>query len=195
MEALSVCPSVSPSGCHLPIASRWAGSEKNILLIPLRWGGGPLAQRVVEGRVRPDKPGRSVKRARQLRREMSLPEVKLWQILRTSPSGHRFRRQHPAGPFVLDFFCARANLAIEIDGFSHDTGDRPMRDEKRDAWLRDRRIDTLRIPATDVLRDGIEVAGTIVQVVEERLARFGKTPPSALRAATSPSQVDGEEES
>jgi very-short-patch-repair endonuclease len=125
---------------------------------------------------------------------MSLPEVKLWQILRTSPNGHRFRRQHPAGLFVLDFFCARANLAIEIDGFSHDTGDRPRRDENRDAWLRDLRIDTLRIPAADVLRDAIEVAGAIVRVVEERLARFGKeAPPSALRAATSPSQVDGED--
>jgi very-short-patch-repair endonuclease len=145
--------------------------------------------------MRPDKPAKSVKRARRLRREMSLPEVRLWQLLRTSPGGHRFRRQHPAGPFVLDFFCARANLAIEIDGFSHDTGDRPMRDEARDAWLRERRIDTLRIPAADVLRDAVEVADAIAQVVEERLVSFGKAPPSALRAATSPSQVDGEDKS
>jgi very-short-patch-repair endonuclease len=145
--------------------------------------------------MRPDKPGATVRRAKRLRREMSLPEVKLWQILRTLPGGHRFRRQHPAGPFVLDFFCARANLAIEIDGFSHETGDRPMRDEARDAWLRERRIDTLRIPAADVLRDAAEVTEAIVQVVGERLALFGKAPPSALGAATSPSQVDGEEKS
>jgi very-short-patch-repair endonuclease len=125
---------------------------------------------------------------------MSLPEVKLWQILRTSPNGHRFRRRHPAGPFVLDFFCARTNLAIEIDGFAHETAGRAARDENRDAWLRDLRIDTVRIPAADVLRDAADVAGAIVQVVEERLARFGKeAPPSALRAATSPSQVDGED--
>jgi very-short-patch-repair endonuclease len=144
--------------------------------------------------MRPDKPAKSIKRARQLRRNLSLPEVQLWQLLRTSPGGHRFRRQHPAGPFVLDFFCARANLAIEIDGFSHDIGDRPMRDEARDAWLRERRIDTLRIAAADVLRDAVEVADAIVQAVEERLILFGKAPPSALRAATSPSpsQVDGE---
>ena len=165
----------------------------NILLIASRWGGGPLAKRVVEGLMRPDKPARAVKRARKLRREMSLPEVKLWQILRTSPGGHRFRRQHPAGPFVLDFFCARANLAIEIDGFAHETGDRPARDAARDVWLRERRIDTLRIPATDVLRDAGEMAGAIVGMVEERLARFGKAPPSALRADISPSQVDGED--
>ena len=144
--------------------------------------------------MRPDKPAKSVKRARRLRREMSLPEVGLWQVLRTSPGGHRFRRQHPAGPFVLDFFCARANLAIEIDGFAHETGDRPARDAARDAWLRERRIDTLRIPAADVLRDAGETASAIVALVEERLARFGMAPPSAaVAAATSPSQVDGEE--
>jgi very-short-patch-repair endonuclease len=125
---------------------------------------------------------------------MSLPEVQLWQILRASPHGHRFRRQHPAGPFILDFFCARANLAIEIDGFSHDTGDRPERDDQRDAWLLTRRIDTLRLPAADVLRDATGVAEAIVRVVDERLERFGKAPPSALRAATSPSQVDGEDD-
>jgi len=94
---------------------------------------------------------------------------------------------------VLDFFCARANLAIEIDGFAHDTGDRPERDARRDAWLRDRRIDTLRVLATDVLRDTAQVVEAIVAVVDERLALFGKAPPSPLRAATSPSQVDGEE--
>ena len=145
--------------------------------------------------MRPDKPAKSVKRARGFRRELSLPEVQLWQLLRTSPNGHRFRRQHPAGPFVLDFFCARANLAIEIDGYSHDTADRPARDQRRDEWLRARRIDTWRIPASEVLRDATEVAGAIVQVVEDRLALFGKAPPSALRAATSPSQVDREEPS
>jgi very-short-patch-repair endonuclease len=143
--------------------------------------------------MRPEKPARSVKNARRLRRELTLPEARLWQMLRTSPGGHRFRRQHPAGPFVLDFFCARANLAIEIDGFAHDTGERPARDAGRDAWLHERRIGTLRIPAADVLRDAAQVADEIVACVAERLAQFGKAPPSALRAATSPSQVDGED--
>jgi very-short-patch-repair endonuclease len=143
--------------------------------------------------MRPRKSAYSVKRAKRLRRELSPPGIMLWQILRLSPGGHRFRRQHPAGPFVLDFFCARANLAIEIDGFAHETGNRPQRDERRDAWLRERKIDTLRIPAVDVFRDAEEVAEAIVRFVEGRLALFGKAPPSALRAVTSPSQVDGED--
>ena len=143
--------------------------------------------------MRPTKPGATVKRAKGLRRDLTLPEIKLWQILRTSPAGHRFRRQHPAGPYVLDFFCARANLAIEIDGAAHDMSNRPARDAARDAWLKERRIDTLRIPAADVLHDAADVAEAIVRMVEERLARFGKAPPPALRAATSPSQVDRED--
>jgi very-short-patch-repair endonuclease len=143
--------------------------------------------------MRPEKPRSSVKRAKRLRRELTKPELMLWQILRSSPNGHKFRKQHPAGPFVLDFFCARANLAIEADGFAHDTGDRPERDARRDAWLAVRRIDTIRIPAVDVLNDAVEVAGAIVATVEDRLGSFGKAPPSSLRDATSPSQVDGEE--
>jgi very-short-patch-repair endonuclease len=123
---------------------------------------------------------------------MSLPEVLLWKHLRGSPDGIRFRNQHAAGNYILDFFCARANLAIEIDGFSHDTGDRPERDLCRDAWLAEHRIDTVRIAAREVLADPVQVAEAILALVKERLERFGKAPPSRLRRATSPSQVDGE---
>ena len=143
--------------------------------------------------VRPTKPTATVRRAKKLRRELTKPEVMLWQILRTSPSGHKFRKQHPAGPYDLDFFCARANLAIEVDGMSHDMGDRPERDVRRDEYLTRYRIDTLRIPARDVLADVVAVANMILLTVSDRMERFGKAPPSALWAATSPSQVDGEE--
>jgi very-short-patch-repair endonuclease len=122
-----------------------------------------------------------------------MPEAMLWQVLRSSPNGHKFRKQHPAGPFILDFFCASANLAIEVDGIAHDMGDRPARDEERDYWLKSHRIDTLRIPAADILRDLIGVAESIIAIVNERKKSFGKAPPSSLRDATSPSQVDGEE--
>ena len=144
--------------------------------------------------MRPEKPAKSVHRARKFRRDLSLPEAMLWQFLRASPSGYKFRNQHPAAPYVLDFFCARANLAIEIDGIAHDIGDRPDRDERRDQFLREHRIDTLRIPARDVLDSVESVAQSIVEIIESRLAAFGKAPPSSLRDATSPSQVDGEDQ-
>jgi very-short-patch-repair endonuclease len=96
-------------------------------------------------------------RARNQRRKMSLPEVLLWQQLRKKPDGVQFRRQHPAGPYVLDFFCATANLAVEVDGESHNYGDRPARDLARDQWLSDQGVRTLRVPATEVLKnlDGV----------------------------------------
>jgi very-short-patch-repair endonuclease len=96
-------------------------------------------------------------RARKLRRKMSLPEVLLWQQLRNEPEGVQFRRQHPAGPYVLDFFCATANVAVEIDGEAHNSRDRPERDLRRDSWLSDRGVRVLRIPAVEVLKnlDGV----------------------------------------
>ena len=144
---------------------------------------------------RPDKPLETVRRAKALRREMSLPEGLLWQHLRGRPCGLKFRKQHPAGGYVLDFFCARANLAIEIDGIAHGMGDRPQRDARRDNWLRDHRIDTIRFPASDVLRDPIAIAESVVAHALNRIASFAKAPPSSLRDATSPSQVDGENRS
>src|SRR5690606_33053070 len=90
---------------------------------------------------------------RELRRAMSLPEGALWQVLRTRPGGLKFRRQHPMGPFVLDFYCPAAKLAIEVDGAAHDMGDNPERDARRDAWLKEKGIRTLRVTAADVLED------------------------------------------
>jgi very-short-patch-repair endonuclease len=143
---------------------------------------------------RPRKPGRSVKRAKALRRKLTLPEAMLWRHLKGSPNGIRFRKQHPADDYILDFFCARANLAIEVDGMVHDMGDRPARDEARDAWLERHRIATLRIAASEVLADSVAVAEAIVAYVEERMRELGKAPPSdADASATSPSQVDGED--
>ena len=91
--------------------------------------------------------------ARKPRRSMSLPEVLLWRELRKKANGRQFRRQHPAGPYVLDFFCATSNLAIEVDGEAHSRGDRPERDVSRDDWLRAQGIQVMRIPAVEVLKN------------------------------------------
>ena len=144
---------------------------------------------------RPEKPAKTVRRAQGLRRTMSLPEALLWRELKSARGTANFRKQHPAGEYVLDFFCARANLAVEIDGISHEMGRRPWLDENRDAWLRARRIETVRVAAREVLRDPKAVAEAVVATAVERLERYGKSPPSGLRPATSPSQVDGEERS
>lgn len=84
---------------------------------------------------------------------MTLPEVLLWQQLRTRPAGLKFRRQHPAGPYVLDFYCDAARVCIEVDGAAHDCRDGPASDANRDAWLSEAGIRTVRIAALDVLEN------------------------------------------
>ncbi len=97
-------------------------------------------------------PMTTLKYARALRREMTLPEVILWQALRRRFVNRlRFRRQHPVGTYVLDFYCPSARLAVEVDGLAHDNAARRQRDERRDEWLNARGIKVLRFMASDVL--------------------------------------------
>ncbi len=98
-------------------------------------------------------PKKTQARARQLRRTMTLPEVLLWQALRRRPAGLRFRKQHPAGRYVLDFFCPARRLAVEVDGEAHNRGSQPGYDAERDRWLLGQGARVLRIPAVDVLTD------------------------------------------
>ena len=107
-------------------------------------------------------------RARSLRRTMTPPERRLWNALKGQPDGFKFRRQHPTGPFVLDFFCFQAALAIEIDGISHELGSNPPRDARRDELVARQGIRTLRFRALDV-RDNLE--GIVLAIVEECKAR------------------------
>ena len=131
-----------------------------------------------------DHGAETVERAHKLRREMSLPEGLLWQQLRAKPQGVKFRNQHPLGRFVVDFYCHAARLAFEIDGISHDMGDRPQRDARRDAELTALGVEVVRIAAADVLKDVDTIAEGMVRLCLDR------PPPSALRAATSPTGGD-----
>ena len=98
---------------------------------------------------------------------MSLPEVLLWNLLRKSPDGVHFRRQEAMGLFVLDFYCAKAKVGIEIDGIGHEMGDRPKRDGQRDLWLKEQGIAVLGIPASDVLRSPEDAAEAIIRCCKQ----------------------------
>jgi very-short-patch-repair endonuclease len=121
-------------------------------------------------------PQDTVKRARKLRSEMTLPEVVLWRELRSRPAGFKFRRQHPAGVYVLDFYCAAVSLAIEIDGFSHDSADQAERDQQRSEFLRSQHVATLRIPAKVVLQDREVALARIIEVCKQRAQRISHEP-------------------
>ena len=109
-----------------------------------------------------------IERARRLRRQMSPPEVALWQHLRTRPGGFKFRRQHRCESYTLDFYCREAAVAIEVDGDVHGMGDNPARDERRDAWLAERGVLTLRFLAADVMHALDAVAMRIEEVCASR---------------------------
>jgi very-short-patch-repair endonuclease len=124
----------------------------------------------------------AIKRARKLRSEMSLPEVLLWQELRKRPDGFKFRRQHPAGAYILDYFCHEARLIIEVDGRVHELDGKPEHDALRDTFFSAKNLLTLRIPAVNVLKSVHDVVETIVATCHERTplhhASHGPPPPS-----------------
>ena len=94
-------------------------------------------------------------RARQLRSSQTSAETLLWHKLRASRlAGHRFRRQHPVGPFIVDFVCLAANLIVEVDGPTHED---QSRDERRDRDLAKRGFSTIRVWNNDVYEnlDGV----------------------------------------
>ena len=108
--------------------------------------------------------------ARKLRKEMSPPEVRLWVRLRSRETDNLvFRRQHPIGPYVLDFYCAAALLAVEVDGFEHTLEENIVRDVRRDAWVSAQGIETMRVTAPDIMRDADEAADGIYQRALERV--------------------------
>ena len=110
----------------------------------------------------------SMQNARQQRRAMSPPEVKLWALLRRSPLGIKFRRQHPIGPYVADFYCPAAKLVIEVDGSVHDFAGPAAKDQARNAYMQKLSLDVLRIPAAEVFRDAAGVADALVRMCVDR---------------------------
>ena len=95
--------------------------------------------------------------ARTMRRALTQPERTLWALLRRNERGLHFRRRHPVGPYILDFYCAAAKLAVEVDGPSHD--DQQTRDQRRTDWLAGEGITVLRFAADDVeLRPALVLA-------------------------------------
>ena len=111
---------------------------------------------------------------------MTLPEVLLWQELRGKPLGLKFRRQFPVAGYVADFACVEVRLLIEIDGIAHDMGNRPGRDERRDASLAAKGWQIVRISAADILVDVTSTAVSIVSLAESLrpLRPFGAPPRS-----------------
>lgn len=101
-------------------------------------------------------------RAKDLRRNFTGPERALWALVRDRQVARlKFRRQQVIGPYIVDFYCAQAQLVVEVDGESH-VG-KAERDAARDAYLQSHGLRVVRITNDDVLREPEAVALVILR--------------------------------
>ena len=107
-------------------------------------------------------------RAQELRKNMTKEERRLWyEYLHNYPL--RFRRQVIFGNYILDFYCAAAKLAVELDGSQHYETEGQRYDARRSAFLEQQGIRVLRISNLDVLRNLAGVCQAIDIAVAERV--------------------------
>ena len=107
-------------------------------------------------------------RAQKLRKNMTKEERRLWyEYLHDYPC--RFRRQVTFGNYIVDFYCAAAKLAVELDGSQHCEPSELLYDERKTAYLNSLGICVLRISNLDVLRNLRGVCQQIDLVISERL--------------------------
>ena len=105
-------------------------------------------------------------RAKELRQMQTPAEEKLWTLLRNKKlGGYKFRRQHPIGPFIVDFYCDECKLVIELDGGIH-TSQRGY-DQARERWLRENGYRVLRFRNKDLEGDVGQIVEKILMVGRE----------------------------
>jgi very-short-patch-repair endonuclease len=112
--------------------------------------------------------------ARRLRVDATDVERRLWQKLRNAQiDGASFRRQHPAGTYILDFYCPALQLAVELDGGQH--AQATIQDRQRDEWLSARGVTVLRFWNSDVTQNLSGVLEVVALKISE-LKSQGLTP-------------------
>jgi len=105
--------------------------------------------------------------AKGMRRSPTPAEAALWELLRSKRIDNlRFRRQHPLGPFVLDFCCTAIRLVIEVDLAVHLGAEQQARDEARTEQLAAYGYQVLRFSNDDVLKQPEVVAARIRNIIE-----------------------------
>lgn len=112
--------------------------------------------------------GELVSRARELRRDMTKEERRLWfDYLRTYPV--RFSRQKVLGRYIADFYCAQAGLVLELDGSQHYEPEEQGKDAQRTAYLEKYSIHVVRIPNNEVTGNFRGVCEYIDSLVKQRM--------------------------
>jgi very-short-patch-repair endonuclease len=117
----------------------------------------------------PQRQPERIQFARDQRRRANEFAQDVWQMLRGRRLlGEKFRREHPIGPYTVDFVCLELRLVVEVDGKDHFTQQGRARDALRDAYLRSEGFEVLRIEGFLVTQDPIDVREEIEAAVKER---------------------------
>lgn len=107
-----------------------------------------------------------LRRAKLLRKEMTETEALLWDELRNFKLGIKFRRQHPIGRFIVDFYCHQAKLVVEIDGSVHQLETQKERDENRTYELQKLGLKVIRFDNQDIITN----ISTVIKEIEKHLS-------------------------
>ena len=104
---------------------------------------------------------------RKLRKTMPKGEILLWKRLQRKNAGYRFRRQYSIGKYVVDFYCPKLKLVIEIDGLTHDFLDQTKLDHQRQKYLESIGMRAKRFYSSDVFEDLDNVVQQIIYLCEK----------------------------
>ena len=131
--------------------------------------------------------------ARRLRATMNATELLVWSRLRQRQlDGWKFRRQHPIGPYVVDFYCPAARLIVEIDGPVHGFEEQWAYDLRRQAWLESQRHQVLRVKVESISRSLDDVMATIyVALAQNENSGATRRPHPPASPGTSPQAGKG----
>jgi len=117
--------------------------------------------------------------ARDMRKCSTRAEIRIWSWLRNRRfEGFKFKRQVPAGRYILDFYCGELKLGIEVDGRQHNQPEMADYDSDRSRYLENRGVYVLRIP-NELLRRDSRVVAEMIRAAVCRLSRRTPHPPAA----------------
>jgi very-short-patch-repair endonuclease len=109
-------------------------------------------------------------------------EALFWSQVRAGRlSGHKFKRQVPITPYIVDFLCPSARLIVELDGEPHETAERRRRDATRDTWLRSQTFEIMRFTNDAFLGNPQRALDTVLAAVEQRFAMLPPNPERPIR--------------
>lgn len=103
--------------------------------------------------------------SKSLRGKMTEAERRLWTRIRLKHLGYVFYRQKPVGDYIVDFYCPKAKLVVEVDGSQHFTENTASNDRVRDEYMRSLGLTVLRFSNSEVLKNTDSVAEKIYELL------------------------------